>query len=104
MGANDGVGWVEMDEGSALFSWDFRAIREEAWEGFPVRRGGWRGKARSGLKSALVGMEGRLSGRGSPTPRIGNVCLDHGFRSWAMLSIWSKGLQVRVEPHPLAIG
>ena len=49
---------------------------------------GGRAKARSGLKSASVGREGRLSGRGSPTrPHIGNLCSDHGFRSEAVVDV-----------------
>ena len=67
---------------------------------------GGRGKTRSGLNSALVGSDERLSGRGSPTKsRVGKVYLDHCLRSEAMLSIWRGGRpQVRVESHSLVIG
>ena len=47
-----------------------------------------RGKTRSVLKSAFVGSEGRLSGRGSPArSRTGNVRSGHGLRSEAMLPV-----------------
>ena len=64
------------------------------------------GETRSVLKPALVGSEGRLSGRGSPTrSRVGKACEDHGFRSEVMLSMWRGGRpQVRVEFHSLVIG
>ena len=53
---------------------------------------GGRGKTRSGLKPALVGSGGRLSGRGSPTrSRVGKACEDHGLRSEVMLSMWRGG-------------
>ena len=53
---------------------------------------GGRGKTQSGLKSALVGSEKRLSGRGSSTrSQIGNVGLGRGRGSEAMLSMWWGG-------------
>src|SRR6266705_2836396 len=67
---------------------------------------GGSGKTWSGLKSALVGREGRLSGRGSPPrSRTGKVCSDHGLSSETRLSMWSGGRpQVWVEFHSLVIG
>ena len=47
----------------------------------------------------MLGSDGRLSGRGSPTwSRIGKVWADHGVRSEAKVSMCSGGRpQVRVE-------
>ena len=55
MRSNDGARGVEVDGGGTYLTSGPRAVGEEK-----------RGKARSGLKSALVGSEGRPSGRGSP--------------------------------------
>lgn len=54
MGSDDGTGWVEVDEGGAYFSSSLSHRR-----GGP-RRLGRGAESRLGLKSALVGGEGRL--------------------------------------------
>ena len=53
------------------------------------------GKTWSGLKLALVGCDGRLSGRGSPTwSRIGKVWADHGIKSEANVK-WGAAPQAK---------
>ena len=93
---------MEVDEGGAYFLPGFDPSEKRR----ASSSDGGRVKARLGLKSALVGSEGRLSGPGSPTrPPVGKVHLDHGLRSEAMLSIWRAGRsQVRVEFHSIVIG
>ena len=100
MGADDGVGRMEMNEGGAYFSSGFRAIGEGVDLRVPVRR--LKGEDPVWVEVLCFGSEVQWVRESHKVANRG--CSDHGFQSEARSSMWRGGRpQVRPggESHSL---